>query len=90
MAVDNKQDFEKPFLRARRTLRHLWHVTRGDKQFNPNGCDGCKEIHGFLTDPAYLGDEHYPVGVESDPDLGPEWKLGPEEMELRQREKINK
>ena len=62
------EDFQKPFLRARRTLRHLWHVTRGDKAFNPNGCDGCKEIHHFLTDPDYRGDEHYPVGVA--PELG--------------------
>jgi hypothetical protein len=45
----SKDDFEKPFLRARRTIRHLFHVYRGDKEFNPNGCDGCKEIHRFLT-----------------------------------------
>ena len=82
---DDKQDFQKPFLRARRTLRHLWSITRGDLEFNPNNCDGCKEIHRFLTDPFYLGDEHYPIGVESDPDLGPNWYLGPDEMELLAR-----
>lgn len=76
------EHFEKPFRRARRTLRHLWHVNKGDKQYDPNGCDGCKEIHHFLTDPNYRGDEHYPVGVESDPDLGPAWKLSPDEMEI--------
>jgi len=82
--------FEKPFLRARRTLRHLWHIKRGDKVFNPDECDGCREIRNFLTDPTYRGDEHYPVGVEpyalgieNDPEdaLGPNWKLEPDEME---------
>jgi hypothetical protein len=79
------EDYQKPFFRVRRTLRHLWHINRGDKKYNPNGCDGCREIHHFLSDPRYLGDEHYPVGVEADPDpgehLGPNWKLGPDEME---------
>jgi hypothetical protein len=85
-----KEDFKKPFLRARRTLRHLWHINRGDTAYNPDSCDGCKEIHRFLTDPDYRGDEHYPVGVdenplgpEQDPEaaLGPNWKLGPGEIE---------
>ena len=80
--VDHRQDFRKPFLRARRTIRHLWHVTRGDKAFNPNGCDQCKEIHNFLTNPSYLGDEHDPIGVERDPEPGPMWQLGPDEMEM--------
>jgi hypothetical protein len=48
-----REDFEKPFLRARRTLRHLWHINRGDKKYNANDCDGCKEIHHFLTDSRY-------------------------------------
>ena len=73
--------FEKPFLRARRTLRHLWHINRGDKEYNPTECDGCKEIHHFLTDPKYRGDEHFPVGERIDPD----WILGPDEMELPHR-----
>jgi hypothetical protein len=72
-----REDFEKPFLRARRTLRHLFHISRGDKSFNPNGCDGCKEIHQFLTDPNYRGDANFPVGESIDRD----WKLGPDEME---------
>jgi hypothetical protein len=72
-----KEDFEKPYLRARRTLKHLWSIKRGIQDFNPHGCDGCKEIHHFLTDPDYRGDEHYPVGV----DYYPAWKLGPDEME---------
>jgi len=66
-----REDFEKAFLRARRTLRHLFHIFRGDKSFNPNECDGCKEIHQFLTDPGYRGDENFPVGESIDPD----WKL---------------
>lgn len=73
---------EKPFLRARRAIRHLWFITRGVKQFNPEGCDGCKEVHQFLTDASYRGDEHYPIGVEPDPELGPGWALGPDEIEL--------
>jgi hypothetical protein len=40
-----------------------------------------EEIHKFLTDPNYRGDEHYPVYVEPDPDLGPGWPYGPDEME---------
>ena len=85
-----KEDFKKPFLRVRRTLRHLWHINRGDTAYNPDTCDGCKEIHRFLTDPDYRGDEHYPVGVDENP-LGPEqdpeaalgqnWKLDPEDIE---------
>jgi len=73
-----REDFEKPFLRARRTLRHLFHIYRGDKSFNPNECDGCKESHHFLTDPGYRGDENFPVGERIDPD----WSLGPDEMEV--------
>ena len=41
----------------------------------------------FLADPSYLGDEHYPIGVGRDPDLGPNWYLGPDEMELPTRGK---
>ena len=75
---ESQNEDQKAFLRARRTIGHLWHITRGDKAFNPNGCDGCKEIHQFLTDPDYKGDSGFPVGVAIDPD----WKFGPDEMEL--------
>ena len=85
-------DYVKAFRRARRTLRHLWAINKGDTKYDPLGCDGCREIQRFLTDPANRGDEHYPVGVDENPlgpeldpdsDLGPNWKLGPEEMEFR-------
>jgi hypothetical protein len=36
-----------------------------------------------LTDAKYRGDEHFPVGERIDPD----WTLGPEEMEIRHRNK---
>lgn len=83
--------FEKPYRRARRALRHLWAITRGDMSYNPDGCDGCKEIFQFLTDPDYYGDQGYPVGVEDNPlgeafdqtaALGPHWKLNAEDMAL--------
>ncbi len=65
------------YRRARRALRHLWNINRGVKDYNPDGCDGCKEIHHFLTDPTYRGDTGYPMYDRIDPD----WKLGPDEME---------
>ena len=59
----------------RSTEDHLIEVAA-----NPNS------IHHYLTDPNYRGDEHYPVGVETnDPDLGPDWKLDPDDMELRSK-----
>jgi len=45
--------------------------------YDPNGCDGCKEIHHFLTDPNYRGNEQNPVYDRIDPD----WKLGPDDFE---------
>jgi len=38
----------------------LGHQSPSDT-FDPNGCDGCKDIHHFLTDPNYRGDEQNPV-----------------------------
>ena len=81
-----QEDFKLPFQRARRAIRHTFHIAQGNMEYNPNECDGCKEIHHFLTDPSYRGDEHYPVGVDG-PTSGPEeglglnWKLGPDDME---------
>jgi hypothetical protein len=31
------------------------------KDYNPTDCDGCKEIHRFLTDPTCHGDTGYPM-----------------------------
>lgn len=73
-----QEDFQMPFRRARRSLRHLFNIHRGVKPYDPQQCDGCKEIHHFLTDPNYRGDERYPIGERIDPD----WKLGPDEMEI--------
>jgi hypothetical protein len=72
-----KDDPEGAYRRARRALRHLWSIHRGVKNYNPNECDGCKEIDRFLTDPNYRGDTHYPMYDQIDAD----WKLGPDEME---------
>lgn len=73
--------FQNPFYRARRTLLHLWHITLGQKDFNPEGCDGCKEISQFLIDADFRGDEFYPIGETIDPD----WKLDSSEIELAAR-----
>lgn len=77
---EQPEDFELAFRRARRALGNLWnHYTgRAHGPVSPETCDGCREIHRFLTHPDYRGDEHYPVGVTIDPD----WKFGPNEMEL--------
>jgi hypothetical protein len=77
-------DFQKTFLQS--TVHDtplVAHYTRRSR-LQSKRCDGCKEIHHFLTDSNYRGDEFYPVGVEPDLDLGPNWTLGPDEMELSQ------
>lgn len=70
-------DPEGTYRRARRALKHLWNINRGAADYNPNDCDGCKEIHRFLTDPEYRGDTGYPVFDRIDSD----WRLGPDDME---------
>jgi hypothetical protein len=79
MANEPNEDYEQPFYRLRRSLQHLWKINQGKKEFNPGGCDGCKEIHGFLTDPDYRGDEHFPVGTVIDRDR----MLGPDDFEMK-------
>jgi hypothetical protein len=73
-----KDDPDGGFHRARRALRHLWGINRGLTDFNPNECDGCKEIQKFLTDPNYGGDTHYPAWDRLD-DRG--WALGPNDFQ---------
>jgi hypothetical protein len=72
-----KDEAEGAYRRARRALKHLWGINRGLKDYNPTDCDGCKEIHKFLTNPNYRGDTDYPMYDRIDPD----WKLGPDDME---------
>ncbi|MCA1577772.1 MAG: hypothetical protein LC794_10490 [Acidobacteria bacterium] len=74
---EGRDNPEGGYRRARRALGHLWSINRGVKNYNPNECDGCKEIHHFLTDPRYRGDTVYPMYDRIDAD----WKLGPDEME---------
>jgi hypothetical protein len=83
------EDFQKSFRRARRALRHFWHISREQHDYYPHGCDGCKEVRRILTDSTYRGDEYYPVGVdenplgpEAEPDaaLGPDWTLDAADM----------
>ncbi|MFN2514035.1 MAG: hypothetical protein ABR568_21795, partial [Pyrinomonadaceae bacterium] len=50
----------------------------GLTDYNLNGCNGCKEVYHFLTDPNYRGDTHYPAWDRLD-DRG--WALGPDDME---------
>jgi len=72
-----EQDYEGAFRRARRALGHLYHKTQKGERLDPAGCDGCREIHQFLTDPSYRGDQTYPLGDR----IGSEWKLGPDDLE---------
>jgi hypothetical protein len=79
-------DSDGAYRRARRALRHLWAIDRGVKDYNPDDCDGCKEIHKFLTDPTYRGDTDYPMYDRIDP----AWKLGPDDMEkVSEKERAN-
>ena len=61
---DQEIDYRKAFLRCKRALNHLMHKTH---KLRPVKCDGCREVALFLTEPGYLGDEAYPVGVELAP-----------------------
>jgi len=56
-----KEDFERPYFCAVRALRHLKNKNH---EFKPLGCDGCKEVALFLTEPGYRGDEHNPIGAD--------------------------
>jgi hypothetical protein len=76
-----EEDFGAAYRRARRTVRHLWSIHCGVTEYSPNGCDGCKEIHHFLTEPKYRGDAHYPVWDRLDDH---DWALGPDDMELNE------
>lgn len=55
------EDFERAYFCAVRALRHLKNKNH---KFIPLGCDGCKEVALFLTEPGYRGDEHNPVGAD--------------------------
>jgi hypothetical protein len=41
------------------------HFSRGVQGYNPSGCDGCREIHHFLTEPDYRGDKTIRCTTES-------------------------
>jgi len=64
-----KQDFrETVSARSSNTMASMEYHSRRFK-VQSKELRRMQRVHRFLTDPFYLGDEHYPIGVESDPDL---------------------